>query len=29
MNSTDTPEVLRFLAADDEIHVYGEPRSAS
>ena len=25
MNSTDTPEVLRFLAADDEIHVYGEP----
>ncbi len=25
MNSTDTPEVLRFLAADDEIRVYGEP----
>lgn len=24
MNSTDTPDVLRFLAADDEIRVYGE-----
>src|SRR5512134_312325 len=25
MNSTDTPDVLRFLDPDDEIHVYGEP----
>ena len=25
MNSTETPEVLRFLAPDDEIRVYGEP----
>jgi phosphoesterase RecJ-like protein len=25
MNSTDTPEVLRFLDPDDEILVYGEP----
>ncbi len=25
MNSTDTPEVLRFLDPDDEIRVYGEP----
>lgn len=27
MNSTDTPEVLRFLDPDDEIRVYGEPGS--
>jgi phosphoesterase RecJ-like protein len=25
MNSTDTPDVLRFLDGDDEIHVWGEP----
>jgi phosphoesterase RecJ-like protein len=25
VNSTDTPDVLRFLDTDDEIHVYGEP----
>lgn len=25
MNSTETPEVLRFLDPEDEIHVYGEP----
>jgi phosphoesterase RecJ-like protein len=25
MNSTDTPDVLRFLAPNDEIRVYGEP----
>ena len=25
MNSTDTPEVLRFLDPDDEIRIYGEP----
>ena len=27
MNSTDTPDVLRFLDPDDEIRVYGEPGS--
>jgi phosphoesterase RecJ-like protein len=27
MNSTDTPEVLRFLDPDDEIRVYGEPET--
>ena len=27
MNSTDTPDVLRFLDPGDEIHVYGEPGS--
>jgi phosphoesterase RecJ-like protein len=27
MNSTDTPEVLRFLAPDDEIRIYGDPAS--
>lgn len=25
MNSTETPEVLRFLDPDDEIRIYGEP----
>jgi phosphoesterase RecJ-like protein len=25
MNSTDTPEVLRFLDPEDEIRIYGEP----
>ncbi|HEX5131974.1 MAG TPA: bifunctional oligoribonuclease/PAP phosphatase NrnA [Candidatus Krumholzibacteria bacterium] len=27
MNSTDTPDVLRFLDPDDEIFVYGEPET--
>jgi len=27
MNSSETPEVLRFLDPEDEIHVYGEPGS--
>jgi phosphoesterase RecJ-like protein len=27
MNSTETPEVLRFLDPDDEIRIYGEPGS--
>src|SRR5512145_1057871 len=25
MNSTETPDVLRFLDPDDEIRIYGEP----
>jgi phosphoesterase RecJ-like protein len=27
MNSTETPEVLRFLDANDEIRIYGDPES--